>query len=96
MPAIWAALTVVLGNLVKSQIGFWIAAGLAAFGLQLAAHEFVLEPGLQAIQDAASGMGADALAWFRYLRGDRFITIVLSAYVVASSFSAIRLMRKAT
>lgn len=96
MPALWAALVAVLGNLVKTQVGFWIVAALTAFGLHMVVSEFVLAPAMAEIQGAASGMGGDALAWFGYLHGDRFITTVLSAYVAASAYSGIRLMRKPT
>ncbi len=95
VPAFWGALVAILGNLVKTQIGFWIASALAAFGLHLVVSKFALEPALDAIISAASGMGADALAWFRYLGCDKFITTVLSAYVAAASFAGIRMAKKA-
>lgn len=94
MPLIWGALSAVLGNLVKTQIGFWAASLLTAFGLHLVVQKFALDPALSNIQSAANGMGPAALAWFAYLNGDKFITMVLSAYAAAAAMSAIRLRRK--
>lgn len=85
-----------LGNLVKSQIGFWITAALTAFGLHLFAQEFVLDSILPTIQGAVGGIGADGIAWFSYLAIDEYITAVLSAYATASTFAGIRMARKAT
>lgn len=96
MHILWGPLIALLGNLVKGQIGFWITAALAAFGLHLVAQEFVLDPILSQIQGASSGLGADGLAWFSYLAIDEFITAVLSAYASAATFSGIRMARKAT
>lgn len=96
MPVFFAGLFALLGNLVKSQIGFWITAALVSFGLHLVANEFVLDPILSQIQAATGGIGAEGMAWFSYLAIDEFITATLSAYAVASSFSGIRMARKAT
>lgn len=96
MPAIWAALTAVLGNLVRSRIGFWIASALAAFGLHIVATEFAIEPAVAAIQSQMTGMGATAVAWFAYLRVDEMVTIILSAYAAASAISGIRISKATT
>ena len=94
MPAIWAALTVILGNLVKNQIGFWIASALAAFGLNLVAQKFLVAPAMASIQAQMSGLGADGVAWMAYLRVDDMLTTIISAYAAAASMSAIRLRKK--
>lgn len=96
MPAFFAALSVIFGNLVKSQIGFWIAAALTAFGLQLVTQNLVVDPIIGRIQSTMSGMGADALAWMAFLRVDDGIMTLLSAYAAASVMSGIRMTRKAT
>lgn len=93
MPAIWAALSAVLGNLVKTQAGAWAASLLAAFGLSLVAQEFAVEPALDAIQQNIGGMPATVVAWLSYLGVDRCITTVLSAYGAASAVAGIRLRR---
>jgi len=96
MPAIWAALSAVLANLVRTRIGFWIASALAAFGLQLVATKFVVTPALDAIKAQVGTLGATGIAWFAYLKVDQGITIVLSAYAAASAISSIRLSKKTT
>ena len=95
MPAVWAALTAVLGNLVVSNIGYWIASALTAFGLHLVAQNFVIEPALDAIKSQMGGLGADGIAWMAYLRVDDMISTILSAYVAAATMSAVRLKKKA-
>lgn len=95
MPLIWGALTAVLGNLVKAQIGFWIASALLAFGLSVVAQKFVVAPALADIQAQVGGLSADALAWFSYLWIDKCITTVVTAYASAAALSAVRLRRVA-
>lgn len=94
MPLIWGALSAVLGNLVKGKIGFWAASLLGSFGLWFVAQEFAVEPAMQAVQNAISAGGAEAVAWFAYMRIDDGITALLSAYAVAAGLSAVRLRRK--
>ena len=96
MPAIWAALTAVLSNLVRTRIGFWIASALTAFGLHLVSTEFVVTPALDAIKGQFAVLGADPVAWLAFAKVDRVITITLSAYPAASTMSAIRISKKAT
>jgi len=96
MPAIWAALTAVLSNMVRTRIGFWIASALAAFGLQLVTSRFVVTPALDAIKGQMGTLGANAVAWLAYARVDEAITITLSAYAAAATFSAIRLSKATT
>ena len=96
MPAFWLALTAVLGNLVKTQIGFWAMSLLSAFGLHLATQNFVVDPVLASIQSTMNGMGANALAWFSFLRVDDGVGALLSAYAAAAAMSSVRLMKKPT
>lgn len=93
MHALWAALVAVLGNMVRSQIGFWIASALGAFGLHLVAQEFVVSPALAEIQSHLNGLPATGLAWLAHLKVDRVVTILLSAYAAAASLSAVRLRK---
>ncbi|MEG3191615.1 MULTISPECIES: DUF2523 family protein [Novilysobacter] len=90
MPAIWVAITGFIG----SQIGFWIASALAAFGLHIVAQEFVIEPALNDIKAQMGSAGQLALDWFSFLKVDECISIVLSAYAAAAALSAVRLRRK--
>lgn len=96
MPAIWLALTTVLGNLVKGQIGFWVMSALSAFGLHLATQNLVVDPMLADIQTTMGGLPGNALAWMSYLRVDEGITTLLSAYAAAAAMSSVRLMKKPT
>lgn len=96
MPAIWLALTTVLGNLVRSRIGFWIGAALTAWGVQAVSQNFVVEPALASIQQQIGGLGSVVVAWFAYLQVDKVITITLSAYAAAAAFSSLRLIKKPT
>lgn len=96
MPAIWAALTAVLANLVRTRIGFWIMSALTAFGLQLVTSKFVVTPALDAIKGQFTVMGADAIGWLAYAQVDKAITITLSAYAAAATFSAVRLSKATT
>lgn len=95
MPFI-APLMAALGTMVATSLGFWIFSALGGLGIALAVQEFALDPALDSIQSAAAGMGANALAWFRYFGGDKFITIVCSAYGMASLAGVIRMRKKAT
>jgi hypothetical protein len=96
MPAIWAALTAVLGNLVKTQVGFWAASLLSAFGLHLVTQNLVIDPMLSDIQAQIGGLGGTAVAWFAYVRVDDAIGVILSAYGAASAMAGLRLMKKPT
>jgi type III secretory pathway component EscR len=93
---VWAALIAALGWLVRTQIGFWIASALAAYGLSLVAQNFVVTPVMASIQSQMAGLGGNVTAWMAYLQVDKMLTTIISAYAAAASFSSIRLARKAT
>lgn len=93
--AIWAALTSALGWLVRSQIGRWLSIGLTALGLQFVATEAVLDPLVSYIEANVAGAGGAAVAWLGFFNVDRYITLILSAYVAAASVSvAIQRIRR--
>lgn len=92
---VWAVLSAVLGRLVASRLGFWIASALATLGLQLAVQQFAVGPAIDMVQTNFNGVPGDLVAWVSYLNVDKFITIVLSAYAAAATMSAIKLRRKA-
>ncbi len=48
------------------------------------------------VQTAFGGVTGDVLAWVAFLKVDQFITLILSAYVVVATFSAVRFARSAT
>lgn len=91
---IWAILSAVLGRLVATRLGFWVAAALGTLGLQIAVQSFAVEPALDLVQARFSGMPSDLIAWVAYLNVDKFITIMLSAYAAAGTLSAVKLRRK--
>lgn len=92
---VWAILSAVLGRLVATRLGFWIAAALATLGLQIAVQSFAVGPAIDLVQTRFAGMPSDLLAWVAYLNVDKFITVVLSAYTAAATLSAVKLRRKA-
>lgn len=83
--AIWAALTAALGWLVRSQLGRWIAIGLAALGIQFAVTEAVMDPLIDYINANASGGVGAATAWFGFFNVDRYVTLIISAYAAAAA-----------
>lgn len=87
LPAIWAALTSALGWLVRSQIGRWLAIGLTALGIQFVATEALLDPLIAYIQSNVGGSAGAATAWLGFFNVDRYVTLILSAYVAAASVS---------
>jgi hypothetical protein len=93
MPAIWAALTAAFGFLIRSRIAQWIATALAAFGLHLFAQKFAVTPALNGIKSAMGGLGADGIAWMAFLKVDKAISIVLTAYAAAAALSSIKLRK---
>ena len=92
---IWAVLSSVLGRLVASRLGFWIAAALGTLGLQLVTQTAVVGPAIDLVSTKFSGFPADLLAWVAFLNVDKMITIILSAYAAAATLSAVKLRRKA-
>lgn len=91
---LWAVLSSVLGRLVSTRLGFWIAAALGTLGLQLAVQQVAVGPAIDMVQTNFSGMPSDLVAWVSYLNVDKFVTIVLSAYAAAATLSAVKLRKK--
>lgn len=94
MPAIIAWVLAGLSRLFASRAGQWVTSILVFLGLEMAVREVAVEPIIAQIQTVASGLAGDAVAWLAFFNLDRYITIVISAYAVASGKS-VMLRRKA-
>jgi hypothetical protein len=53
-------------------------------------------PAISKVQTAFGGVTGDVLAWVAFFKVDQFIMLILSAYVVAATFSVVRFARFAT
>jgi len=102
MPAAFAALIEVLlafGRWLIPKLiqyaGPWIASALLSLGLSWGTYKVVTQPVLNYIRDAMGSMGSLAAQIVAFLAVDKAITIVLSAYVVASATKVV-LKKKAT
>jgi hypothetical protein len=91
----WGALMGALSRLVTTRIGQWVLAALAFLGLNFVAQEFAVGPMLNYLQSSLQGAPADIVNMIAYLRIDKYMTIVLSAYSLAAAGSALKL-RKAS
>lgn len=93
MPIV-GALAAAFARLIATRVGQWVVAALVFLGLQFAANEFVTDPLLDYIKGLINGAPADLIDWLGFLNIDRYITMVLSAYVAAASLSAVKLRKK--
>jgi hypothetical protein len=69
-----------LSRLVATRAGQWLVQIMLFFGVQMVATHVVMGPVKAGLGAAFGGMPADVLAWMAYLRVDRALTIILSAY----------------
>jgi hypothetical protein len=84
MPAILVVafewLVAALGWLVRSQIGQWILAALAFFGIKFFVADNAIEALMSFVQERMAGVPSFMADWLGYVNVDRYISIVLSAY----------------
>jgi hypothetical protein len=85
LAGIWQAATAAFGWLVRSQIGRWLAIGLAALGIQFAVTEGVMTPLIEYINANASGGVGAATVWLGFFNVDRYISLIVSAYAAAAA-----------
>lgn len=94
-PAVVGWIVAGISRIFATRLGGWAAAALAFLGLQWATHSFVMAPVIGQVQAAIGGAGGDAVAWLGFFNLDRYITIILSAYAVASGKRAFLRRRSA-
>lgn len=87
----WAVAGSWATRLFMSRGGQMVAGTLAALGVSMAVQQFAVEPMLDRIIAASSGLGGDALAWMSYLGFDSFMTTVLGAYAYIAGMGWMRL-----
>ena len=84
MPLI-AGLVAALAAMLKTQAGVIVVSVLVFLGLEIATYELAMRPALDMVKQQAESAGAAAgiAEWLGFLNVDRYVTIVLSAYLVA-------------
>lgn len=95
MPALVAWIAAAISRIFATRLGMWAASALAFLGLQWATHEFAMGPVISQVQSAMGSVGGEGVAWIAFFNVDRYISIILSAYAIASGKQAI-LRRRAS
>lgn len=78
------ALLAALSRLVFTKGGQWVLQILLALGIGFATKEFALEPLLDFVSGAFSGLPATVAEWIGHLNIDIYAAGVLSAYAAAA------------
>jgi len=84
-----AALVGAFSRLFGSRLGGWIGAAMLALGIAWVTNESLVEPAIDLALNSLRGMHAVALQWVLLTNWDKYITIVLSAYVAGGIKRAI-------
>ena len=92
MPLLAPLIAAVVGafsRLFATRLGGWIAAAMVALGLAWVTNEAVVEPAKDLALNSLRGMHNVGLQWVLVANWDKYITIVLSAYVAGGIKRAI-------
>ena len=84
-----AALMAAFSRVMGTRLGQWIVTALGAVGLQLVVGNTVMDQVMNMVRSSAGGIPGDLAAWLGVLNIDRYITIVLSAFVAGGIKRAI-------
>lgn len=82
-------LVAALGRLFSTKVGGWVATAAMALGIGFVTTEALMEPAINAVQQAAAGVPGVALQWAGVLNLDKYITIILSSYTAGGIKRAI-------
>lgn len=89
MPYIAALIAQGIAWVFRSQIGQWLVGGLVFLGLSIATNELAVEPAINyLLGQIQSNVPAQIVGWLGVMNIDKYITIILSAYVSAAALGA--------
>ena len=99
MAGVWIALRAFLGPFLK-RVFAWLLANLIgrallAVGLSVVTYKFAVQPFFDQLHSmVTSNAGELALEWFGFLDVDKAITVIASAYVIRTSVSVAKVVKK--
>ena len=70
-----------LSALIFTKAGAWVTSILTALGLGFAVQVAILTPVLSHVSSAFGGLPSDLANWMGFLNIDKYVSIVVSAYV---------------
>jgi hypothetical protein len=79
-----------LGRMIASRVGQWIATALVWFGLSVSAQNIVMQPMIDNIMAMVSSGPAIAVQMVQALGLDQAIVMILSAYTARAAATGVR------
>lgn len=84
LAALVAGITGAFGRLIATRVGMWGVSILGFLGLSLAVQTVVMDQAVDLVNAHMAGVSGDLARWLGVLKIDRYVSVVISAYTVAT------------